>query len=92
MIGKRRDNNQKTIIRRLNARGISTHDTASLGNGFPDVLAVREDGEMVLLEIKMPGEKLTPAEQKFHDTFPGRKEIVYSVEDAFHATLKQYTQ
>jgi hypothetical protein len=37
-----------------------------------------------VLEIKMPGEKLTPAEAEWHEKFPGAK-VVHSFEEAAQA-------
>jgi hypothetical protein len=42
---------------------------------------------MVLMEVKQPGEKLTPAQVVFHQNWVGpRIAIVYSVRDALEAT------
>jgi hypothetical protein len=56
-------------------------DLGDCGKGIPDLLAVR-NRLVTLLEVKMPGEKLTPAEEKFHAEYPGEIAIVYSAEEA----------
>lgn len=85
MTYKRRDNNHNEIRNDLTKAGYWNYDTADLGKGFPDVLALRKDRSVVLLEIKSPGEHLTPAETKFHLWYPGEIAIVYSTEDALKA-------
>jgi hypothetical protein len=87
MTYKRRDNNHNEIRDALTKAGFWNWDTADLGNGFPDVLAVRRNGSVILLENKMPGEKLTPAEQKFHDEYPGEIAIVYSAKEAIESMI-----
>jgi hypothetical protein len=85
MTYKRRDNNHKQIRHDLTKAGFLNWDTADLGKGFPDVIALRKDRSVVLLEIKTPGEGLTPAEEKFHAWYPGDIAIVYSSEEAIRA-------
>ena len=84
---KRRDLNHATIRDGLRKLGFHVEDTADLGHGFPDLLANKKnrEGTAVLLEVKMPGEKLTPAEIIFHQLYPGPIAIVYSLEDAIRA-------
>jgi hypothetical protein len=82
MTYRRRDKNHNEIRAALTKAGFWNWDTADLGKGFPDVLALRKNRSVVLLEIKMPGEHLTPAEEKFHEWYPGELAIVYSKEEA----------
>lgn len=41
----------------------------------------------VLLEVKMPGEKLNKEQQEFWDTWPGEKYIIITEKDALEAVL-----
>lgn len=47
-----RDKNHKAIVEALRKAGMRVFDTAALGSGFPDVVAVRPDGRVFLVEIK----------------------------------------
>lgn len=78
---KRRDRNHQEIVKALRQCGIFVLDLADFGKGVPDLLTVY-DRKVKLLEIKMPGEKLTPSEEKFHAVYPGDIAIVYSAEQA----------
>jgi len=65
--------------------GVSVHDTAQLGAGFPDI-AIGLGKVNVLIEIKdgskpPSARKLTPDEVKFHDEWSGWIEIVCNVDD-----------
>ena len=66
----KKDGNHDELIAALAAACEAVEDTHRLGNGFPDTLALR-DGTIHLIEIKMPGGKLTPRERAFHDKFTG---------------------
>lgn len=87
MTYKRRDNKHVAIRNGLADAGIYTMDMANLGFGKPDLLAVRKNKSVILLEVKTHGETLTPAEKKFFDEYPGEIAIVETVEDAIKATL-----
>jgi hypothetical protein len=41
----------------------------------------------VLLEVKMPGERLNLTQQDFWDKWPGEKAIVHSVDEALEVVL-----
>lgn len=82
---KRRDANQKQIIRDLERAGVSVKDTSQL-SGFLDIVCGYHS-KNYLFEIKDPAKvpsqrKLTPAEKKFHDRWKGRVDIILCAEDA----------
>jgi len=79
---KRRDINHAEIRDGLRQCGYTVIDTADQGHGFPDMLAVNKKGAIILLEVKMPGAKLTPDEVEFHAMFDGPLYIVRSLEMA----------
>jgi hypothetical protein len=82
MTPRRRDNNHAAIREGLRQCGFFVSDTAEIGNGFPDLLAVSKSGVAVLLEVKVPGEHLTEMEKVFHVNYPGPIAIVRSPEEA----------
>ncbi len=47
-----RDANHKIILTALRKAGHRVFDTAALGDGFPDLVVVRPDGTVRLVEIK----------------------------------------
>jgi len=55
-----------------------------VGKGCPDI-AVGRAGETYLLEIKSPGGKLTPDEERWHKQWKGHVEIVETPEEAIEA-------
>lgn len=75
------DGNQRTVVEALRRAGWTVRHTHMIGKGWPDVVAAKERLNL-LVEIKMPGEKLTPDEAEFWQTWPGPKVIVYSEQDA----------
>lgn len=82
----RTDRNQTEIVERLRAIGAVVESLASLGDGRPDLLVIFR-GEIRVMEVKMPGEELTPDEEawwaKAHRQGGIKYAIVYSWEDAF---------
>ncbi len=80
------DENQALIVQVLRRVGATVKDTHTLGSGFTDI-AVLFHGAVHLMEIKMPGGKLTPGEQEFHDVWGGSPfvHIVHSAEEALKA-------
>lgn len=79
------DGNQKAITEALRRAGWAVKPTHMIGQGWPDLVTARDTitGPInLLVECKMPGEKLTPDEQEFWDWWPGPKEIVYGPQDA----------
>ena len=75
------DRNQPEVTAALRAAGWKVRPLHMVGEGWPDLCAAQDDIN-VLVEVKMPGEKLTPAEEKFWAEWPGPKEIAYSGQDA----------
>ena len=83
MTAKRTDGNQTEIVAALRQVGAFVADTHTCANGFPDLLVVRPDTFMFLVEVKSSaGAKLTPDEKEFMQRCPAHVHIVYSVEDA----------
>lgn len=80
----RRDANQGAIVAALRAAGVTVIEMGGVGDGVPDLLIYRQaTGIMRWLEIKMPGGRLTKAQERFHALVPVW--VVYSVEDALRA-------
>jgi hypothetical protein len=85
MTRKRRDNHHAEIRDGLRAAGYFCHDTADAGHGYPDLTCLCKNNFVtVLLEVKTPGETLTPSEEHFHTNnfYPGPLAIVTSLESA----------
>ena len=55
------DANQRQIVSALRQAGVSVISLAAVGDGCPDLLVSR-NGWMMLLEVKVPGEKLRPSQ------------------------------
>ena len=53
----------------------------TVGRGCPDLL-VGYFGTNIVIEVKQPGEKLTPDEQEWHAKWQGYATIVYTEDDA----------
>jgi hypothetical protein len=85
------DGNHGDVVKALRDAGIGAVSTASVGDGFGDVVAGFR-GVNVLLEVK-DGDKepskrrLTAAERAFHDTWPGQIAVVETPEAAVVAVL-----
>jgi hypothetical protein len=82
---KRVDGNQSVIVAALRAAGCRVQILSMVGKGCPDLLVTfpdQMDWFTCLMECKMPGEDLTPAEKIFWQFWPGLKFIVRSPEDA----------
>jgi hypothetical protein len=75
---RRKDGNQTEVVNALRKAGYPCYLTFRLGRGFPDTLVLSKADIAVLLEIKVPGEGLTPDEVKFHAGYTGPIEIVES--------------
>ena len=52
------------------------------GMGVPDALVLTPDGQLHLLEIKMPGEGLTDYQKKWAAKWPGRVVVAHSGPEA----------
>jgi hypothetical protein len=79
---RRVDGNQNDIVYALRMAGYHTYLTFRVGCGFPDLLVVSKSNIPVLLELKMPGEKLTADEKVFHSEYTAPLCIVRSAEEA----------
>ena len=81
----RKDDNHIELVAVFRTLGFSVMDTASLGNGCPDLMCARNN-QTWAIEIKdgnkMPSQrKLTPDEIVFKDTWKGRYALIESVAD-----------
>lgn len=83
------DANQKEIVYGLRALGYSVRQTHTIGKGFPDIVIGR-DGNNLLVEIKRPGEHLTPDEREFFEIWKGNVIIGTSVEEIHETFGKLY--
>jgi hypothetical protein len=81
MRAKRKDGNQKIIEEALTKAGYWWFDTSALGRGYPDLHVVSKSDISVMVEVKMPGEKLTPAEEKFWKDYEAPLAIITSAEE-----------
>ncbi len=75
------DANQAAIVDALRKCGISVHSTASIGKGFPDLVAAKGD-KAWLIEVKGPNGKLTLDQVNFISNWCGVVHIARSVDDA----------
>lgn len=76
----RTDANQSAIVQLFREMGCSVWVTSSAGNGAPDIV-IGANGKNVLVEIKDGNkapfaQRLTSAEQKFHDEWRGDIRII----------------
>lgn len=75
------DLNQPEIVAALRKAGISVQSTASMGKGFPDLVAAK--GEQTwLIEVKGPKGKLTDDQVEFIDAWRGVVHIARTPKDA----------
>lgn len=86
MRARRVDSNHAEIVAAFRDMGCTVLDLSRVGCGCPDILVAR-NGQNVLVEIKDGRKKpsacrLTPDEQRFHETWKGRVCIVADVETA----------
>lgn len=81
------DANQAEIVKALREAGATVTDLSKCGRGVPDLL-VGYKNINTLLELKMPGGKLTPPQVKWHKEWLGDVHVVYSAEEAVR-TIKE---
>lgn len=82
----RRDGNHKDIVRALRFAKCSVVDLADVGGGVPDLLVGRSHRVTRLLEVKTPGESLTPDQKEFRSNWNGTPVVtVTSIEEALAA-------
>lgn len=84
------DANQAAIVAALEAAGCAVQSLAGVGNGVPDLLVWRGavhvaggwlSGRYYLIECK-DGSGFTPAQKRWHASWPGPAHVANSVEDA----------
>lgn len=76
------DLNHRIIREGLRRMGYFVVDSSRLGRGFPDLVVIGR-GQVALLEVKQPGEKLTPAEEYFFTRAGGCPVwVVHSLEES----------
>lgn len=85
----RTDANQGAIVAALRKVGASVCIISGVGEGCPDLIVGRGSVNY-LLEVKdgskpPSARKLTDDEQKFHESWWGRVDVVESVDDALRA-------
>lgn len=73
------DLNQRQMVEQLRACGFTVRHTHTIGKGFPDLIVGRWDINL-LVEVKREGEKLTPDEREFFETWKGAAIIATSAE------------
>lgn len=82
---RKKDGNQDIIVDALTAAGRKVQVLSDVGHGVPDLL-VSLRGRNFLLEVKMPGEPLTPAQVTWHQRWRGQVAIVETPQQAIEAT------
>lgn len=81
------DLNQQAAIDALRACGVVVRSLAGIGGGLNDLLCAVPQATF-LIEMKMPGEHLTPMQKKWHTECPWRNHIAYSPLEA--VTIANY--
>jgi len=90
--GGRIDKNQPAIVKELRGLGYSVESTASLGDGFPDII-VGAAGRNFLFEIKeSEAAKLTPPEETFARDWCGQLHRIETSEQAIKIITKRARQ
>lgn len=86
---KRRDRNHAEIrdaLRKI--PGVSVADTASLGDGFPDLVVgyMRRNFTLEVKDEQQPPskQKLSDEEQDWHDAWRGQVDVVRNLNEALH--------
>lgn len=75
------DLNQPEIVAALRKFGISVYSCASIGKGFPDLVAAKGTSTW-LIEVKGPKGKLTPDQIEFIGAWNGDVHIARTPEEA----------
>lgn len=85
------DANQADIVQALRAAGVSVLSLAPIGNGVPDLLCSYR-GYVTLLEVKMPKQKLRPAQVRWHANWDSYCPIfvVETIGDALIVTRERW--
>ena len=79
------DQNQPAIVEALRSVGCGVCSLAPIGRGVPDLLVHSPIKGYVLIEVKVPGEKLNATEAAWHAAWRGPVCVVKSVEEALAA-------
>jgi Holliday junction resolvase len=74
------DGNQNEIVNILRACGYSVVSCASMGNGFPDLIAGKA-GCNYLIEVKARRGKLTKQQVVWHDDWRGQVVVIRDVDE-----------
>lgn len=80
-MAKRVDANQKSIVAALRKAGATVTHLHTVHKGCPDLL-VGHKNKTYLMEVKVPGGALTPAQEIWHAEWRGQKAIVETIEEA----------
>jgi hypothetical protein len=72
------------IVKALRKVGCQVLDLSRVGEGCPDLLVRRRNGEPALIEVKTPRGRLTPDQQRFIADWP-ETIVARSVDDALAA-------
>lgn len=75
------DKNQAEIVDALRAIGVVVRSLAVVGDGMNDLLCAIPQATF-LIEVKVPGETLTPAQKKWHRECPWRNHICFDISQA----------
>jgi hypothetical protein len=78
------DTNHPEIVQALRQVGAQVQSLASLGRGVPDLMC-GWNGRVYLLEVKRPGETLTPDERAWHARWGELVAVVHSPQEALNA-------
>lgn len=78
------DGNHAAIVAALRGCGYFVISLHMIGGGVPDLLVIskHDNSRALLIEVKMPGEKLNDKERAWHAAYPGRATIAHSAETA----------
>lgn len=78
------DSNHAAIVDALRGAGVSVVAIQSAQAGLPDLIAAHH-GRNYLLEVKQPGEQLSPAQVKWHRNWRGQVTVVRTPLEALRA-------
>lgn len=78
--GGKPDASQGEIVQALRKAGYRVAIISAVGGGVPDLLALRRDGTVALLEVKVKGGRVRESQERFAAEWPVA--IVRSAEEA----------
>lgn len=84
----KRDGNEGEIIKALRDAGATVHQLSA--KGVPDLL-IGYKTHNILIEVKMPGEGLTEAQETWHQLWRGTAWVVWNVSMALNV-LETYDE